>query len=428
MRKFMAKNPPRAFAFSLAGVLFYALGLCLLLATNAWSEDKAPYATQPIKIALLLPLTAKDETIRLVARDLYHAAQLALFDYNNPHIKLLVKDTKATPEGSQSAALKAINDGAQFLIGPLLGKTTKAAAAIAKQGNVPLLSFSTDSQVAEDGVYLFGHLYENNLTRIIKESSSQGLKRFVVLLPQNLYGEKILSSLRATVAEYGGQLVRTTFYDPNSQDYRKAVKDLTYYEERRLAMKNEKQRLMHENSQRAFDTLKNYEKRNIETFGSVPFDAILLAEGGTTLKSIAPLLSYFELSLHEVQLLGTGLWDNTDLDKEPSLLGGWYAAPPHENWNIFQKKFTAIYKNKPIRLSSLGYDSVSLAINLLSSTQEWQGSWKKMLTNPQGFWGIDGLVRLTPNGLNQRGLAVFQVTKKGSALVAPAPGSFFESQ
>jgi hypothetical protein len=43
------------------------------------------------------------------------------------------------------------------------------------------------------------------------------------------------------------------------------------------------------------------------------------------------------------------------------------------------------------------------------------------LTRTSGFAGTDGLVRLLPNGLSERGLAVLEVQKFGSTVVDGAP-------
>ena len=48
------------------------------------------------------------------------------------------------------------------------------------------------------------------------------------------------------------------------------------------------------------------------------------------------------------------------------------------------------------------------------------------LTDPNGFAGIDGILRLTPNGLAERGLAVHEIRRKKTILVSPAPASFVE--
>ena len=46
------------------------------------------------------------------------------------------------------------------------------------------------------------------------------------------------------------------------------------------------------------------------------------------------------------------------------------------------------------------------------------------IQNPNGFTGVDGLFRFTPNGLVQRGLAVLEVEPQGAIVISPAPQSF----
>ena len=47
-----------------------------------------------------------------------------------------------------------------------------------------------------------------------------------------------------------------------------------------------------------------------------------------------------------------------------------------------------------------------------------------VLTNRDGFIGIDGLFRFLRNGQNERGLAVYQLTGSGTQVVSPAPRDF----
>jgi len=53
-----------------------------------------------VKVALLLPLTSSGNT-PAVAKALKQAAELALFDYDNPGVALVPKDTHGTPDGSR---------------------------------------------------------------------------------------------------------------------------------------------------------------------------------------------------------------------------------------------------------------------------------------------------------------------------------------
>ncbi len=74
-------------------------------------------STGTVKVALLLPLTASGST-PAVAKALKQAAELALFDFDNPNVSLVPKDTKGSPEGARLAAESAVQDGAELIIGP----------------------------------------------------------------------------------------------------------------------------------------------------------------------------------------------------------------------------------------------------------------------------------------------------------------------
>jgi len=46
------------------------------------------------------------------------------------------------------------------------------------------------------------------------------------------------------------------------------------------------------------------------------------------------------------------------------------------------------------------------------------------LTLPSGFSGIQGIFRLRPDGLSERGLAVMEIDGAGVRVIDPAPASF----
>ena len=71
-----------------------------------------------------------------MAKALKQAAELALFDFDNPIVSLIPKDTKGTADGARAAAESAMQDGAELIIGPLFAQEVAAAAPVARQGGV----------------------------------------------------------------------------------------------------------------------------------------------------------------------------------------------------------------------------------------------------------------------------------------------------
>src|SRR6476646_625726 len=119
-----------------AKVLLAGFAVSILLAACGGGSGPGPISpgvtgsTGTVKVALLLPLTGSGNTPS-VAKALKQAAELALFDFDNPAITLVPKDTKGTPDGTRAAAESALHDGAELIIGPLFAQEASAAAPVA---------------------------------------------------------------------------------------------------------------------------------------------------------------------------------------------------------------------------------------------------------------------------------------------------------
>ena len=77
------------------------------------------------------------------------------------------------------------------------------------------------------------------------------------------------------------------------------------------------------------------------------FDALLLPLGGDQLKQTARQIKAARAGAEQVQLLGSGLWDDTSTAGEPALYGGWFAASPLDQRRAFESRFQATYGRSP---------------------------------------------------------------------------------
>ena len=116
-----------------------------------------------VKVAILLPLTGRNATL---GQSMLQAAQLALFDMGNNNFTLIPRDTQGTAQGASIAASKAINDGAQLILGPLFSDSVRATQAIAKQHNVNVIAFSTDWTLADRQTFLMGFMPFSQVERV----------------------------------------------------------------------------------------------------------------------------------------------------------------------------------------------------------------------------------------------------------------------
>jgi branched-chain amino acid transport system substrate-binding protein len=370
-----------------------------------------------VPIGLLLPLSGRHAGL---GKSLLRAAQLAMFEVADENFVLLPQDTKGTPEGAVEAAQRAIEMGAQLLVGPVFGRSARAVAPLALKAAVNLIAFTNDRAAAAKGTFVFGFLPEDRVRRVVSYAVSQGIQRFAALIPDGSFGDRIAADYARAVGEAGGILVRTQRYSRGASSATEAVKQLGNYRQRRVALLAERGRLAQQDNAESRRALKRLEKN--ETLGDVPFDAVLLLETGQALRATAPLLPYYEIDTRKVRILGIDDWSSRSLRREPTLAGAWYAGPSPAAHADFAKRFTAVYKAPPHALAALAYDVTALAA--VKGGKGAGGFGLDQLTVESGFAGSVGLFRLRQDGLVEHRFAVIEVQPDGVKVVSPAPESF----
>lgn len=371
-----------------------------------------------IRVAVLLPFNSPRADIRSLSSSLYNAAQLALFEFNNPDILLMPKAT-GSEVAARAAATEAIRQGADLILGPLFAEEVSAIAPVARASGVPVVAFSSDITVAGDGVYLLSFPPDEDVNRIVDFAALNGLTKFASLTPQNDYGARVAAAFQKAVTDHGATVTDTASYPVTSTEAMNLpVQRIAHYGGRHgelVAKRNA--------AKAAGDaaTLKALENR--DTLGDVPYQAIFVPEGGERLRALAPLLPYYDIDPRKVKFLGTGLWDDRSLLNEPSLEGAWYTAPPPEAHDQFVARYARVYHDTPPRIASLAYDGVSLAVALSTHAPEDRFTVETM-THPDGFAGVDGIFRFMPDGRTERGLAVLEMHPTGPVVIDPAPVSF----
>ncbi|MGV8997590.1 MAG: penicillin-binding protein activator [Parvibaculaceae bacterium] len=371
-----------------------------------------------IRVALLLPFNSPKPETRALAASLYNSAQLALFEFNNPNILLMPKATGSAIAARQAAS-EAISEGADMILGPVFAEEVRAITPVARAAHVPVVAFSSDSTVAGEGVYLLSFPPEAEISRIVDFAVLNGITKFASLTPQDDYGARVGAAFAKSVADHGSKLTDSATYPTTSIEAMNVpVQRVAHYSGRHADLVTKKSQLA-----AAGDTAGLAALGNVDAIGDLPFQAILISDGGERLRAVAPLLPYYEVDPRKVKFLGTGLWDDKSLWSEPALDGGWYTAPPPEAHEQFVQRYTNIYHAAPPRIASLAYDGVSLAVALSQQPAETRFT-AATLTHTDGFAGVDGIFRFLPDGHTERGLAVLEIHPSGAVIIDPAPVSF----
>lgn len=372
----------------------------------------------PTRVALLLPLSGSEETL---GKALLDAAFLALFETGDEHLTLVPKDTKGTAEGARAATRAVLAEGVQLILGPVFSGSVKAAAGPARPEGINIIAFSTDRSVAGNGVYLLGFMPGQQVERVIQFALKKRLQRFAAIIPETAYGNTIANELDSAITRYGGQITQIERYEINGSDYDKPVRQLANYDYRKTLLLNKLKVLKSGDTVASQLELKRLKK--LDVLGPLDYQAVMIAEGGSRLRTLVPLLPFYDIDPSKVQFLGTGLWDDPTLGSEPALIGSWFAGPPPLTATLFSKRFQATYGYNPPRIASLAYDATALAaaLNLKNHSPDFSES---ALTQPSGFAGADGIFRFRPDGIADRGLAIIKITPDGLRVIDKAPRTF----
>lgn len=335
------------------------------------------------RIAMLLPLTGRAAAI---GQAMQQAAEMALFDSGGKDLALAAYDSGDTGDTAVEAYKRAQTDGAALILGPLFGASATAIAPLRRSDRINIISFSNDESVAQPGLWVMGIAAPPQVRRVVDHSISAGIRRFAVFAPRTAYGDQMARTLESQVAIRGGTLVATEFYDDGA-DLGAAT--------RRLA-----------------DASRDEGKL-----------AILVPVAPPRVTTVLAALAGAGIDSKAVQLIGTGVWDVPGIGSETMLQGAWYAAPDPARRADFERKFVATYGRPPQRLATLAYDAVGLAGQLARLKPGGDFS-AEALANPNGWYGVDGIFRLLPDGRTERGLAVIEIQGDRGLVVSPAPSTF----
>jgi ABC-type branched-subunit amino acid transport system substrate-binding protein len=337
-----------------------------------------------VRVGLILPLSAGGG-IGAAATAIRNAAELAMAEFDNPGLTLLVKDDRGDANTAREVTQQALAEGAELILGPLTAPSVQQASALTRSAGRPMIAFSSDTSVAQPGVYLLSFTPQSDVSRILGYAAGRGKKSVAALLPEGAFGNVIAAEYQQQIARLGltqGPLQR---YVPGRAG--EAAKALA---------------------------------------GQLSgVDSLLVTDLTAEMAKTADALS--AAGIRGVQLLGTGVWNDASVLQKSAVQGGWFAAPDAGGFNSFAERYRKRFNASPTRLATAGYDAVALAAAL----ERTQGSARftaATLTNPSGFGGQDGLFRFRADGTNERGLAVMQVTNRSAQKVSEPPQRFGAGQ
>ena len=343
-------------------------------------KQAKPVQAPAHKVGLLLPLSGPHKKL---GKGMLQAAEMALFEANHSSVTLVPQDTA---QGAHQAALKALDEGAEVLLGPIFATEVESVKPLLNARSVNLISFSTDQNVADKRTFILGFLPSQQIERVVLFAKQKGgLSKMAALIPDDPYGRQVAQTLKQLEAQGDIQLLGISHYTKGD--------------------------LLDGNpgNERIVEEVELYKKAGLE--------ALIVPEGGENLTHLVRILK----PMFPLKLLGSGQWDGPGTLRHASagLEGSLFASPLSQERQNFETRFQKAYGSQPPRIATLAYDATALAISLAD-----RGHTVQNIAFSEGFSGVDGLFRLTPAGLNERALAIMEVTAEGLKPMSPAPEGF----
>ena len=342
-----------------------------------------------VQVALLVPGGSGQASDELLARSLQNAARLAIADLGGTQVDLRVYNTAGQPAQAAAMAIKAVEEGAQIILGPVFAQEANAAGvAVAAQG-INVLAFSNNPDIAGNNVFVLGPTFDNTAARLASYAVRQGKSKIMIVHDRNTAGDLGRVAIQRGVTAAGGTVVATGSYEFSQNGVTAAAPGIASSAKSAGA-------------QAVFLTA--------DTAGALPLVSQLLADNG--------------LSSASVQFVGLTRWDiPTATLALPGVQGGWFALPDPALYAQYQSRYQAAFAEPPHPISGLAYDGIA-AIGALIKRNSAGAVSKASLTQGSGFIGVNGIFRLRGDGTNERGLAVAQIRGGQLVVVDAAPRSF----
>lgn len=339
------------------------------------------------RVALLVPGGSGNASDEILATSLINAARLAIDDLSGVTIDLAVYQTGARPDEARASALRAIDEGAEIILGPVFAQEANAAGVAVAGSNVNVLAFSNNPDIAGANVFILGPTFDNTARRLAGYAVRQGKSRIMIAHEQNTAGELGARAIRNGVAATGGIVVGTASYEFSQSGVALAAPEIAAQAKR-------------DGADALFLTA--------DSAGALPLLSQFLVDNGVDPRS--------------TRFLGLTRWDvPAETLGLPSLQGGWFTLPDPTLNAQFSARYQGRYGVPPHPIAGLAYDGIAAVGALLRQGKDLSAA---SLTQSAGFAGVSGIFRLRSDRTNERALAIAEVRDHRAAIIDNAPRRF----
>ena len=347
--------------------------------SNIWASEK-------IKIGLLVPITGKDSQI---GKSIIKSTRLAINKIGNPLIEIIPKDTKSNPEMTLKKAKELSDEEVKIVIGPVFNKNL---VYLDELKNMIFLSLTNKIVNNPNNIISAGINSTSQFNTISKFQKMNELKKTIILIPKESYMEEIEEGIKQSKM----MSQKVYYYDVEPTKLTKQIEKITKYRIRKNNLKYEIKRIEESNVSNKEKKIENLKKK--DTLGRLNFDSVIISDFDESLKSIITSLLYTDVSPKNVYFLTLNQWFDETLLKEENLQPIFFPSINKENYDLFLENYYKKFNEYPNQLSFLSYDLVGLVYYLI--VQNNFTIDKKMFLKESMFKGKIGIFEVKDNKIN----------------------------
>ena len=176
------------------------------------------------RIALLLPLTGPIAASAEAVRDGFFSAY---YEGADARPSARIYDTGATADTLMAAYRQALDDGAEFIVGPLRREDVATLAADGRPA-VPVLALNylDPGHSAPFNFFQWGLSPEDEARQAAERAITDREYRAVAMVPEGEWGDRVLRAFRDRLTQLGGTVVDSRVYSTAERDYSDPIQEL----------------------------------------------------------------------------------------------------------------------------------------------------------------------------------------------------------
>ncbi|MHB8481719.1 MAG: penicillin-binding protein activator [Nitrospiria bacterium] len=364
-----------------------------------------------IIIGVLVPSLKKAEEFTDQVID---GINLALWDYQKPanddSIGVVFKELGNQPDKNVAETEAFLKEyGPKAIIGPLLSREFESMSGLADKYSVPFITpTATHPGITTRSRFLFRNALTNGVQA--KEIADYaiarpGLKRFVILYPDNSYGEELSKAFSDEAARLGGEVIAVASYPPAATDFSSQIKYLINTDLSKYGVEGDK------------TETKNFKNR-VKREYTPGFDALFLAGEGIKSGLIPSQLAFYDIT--GITFLGSSGWDSPDFLEAGGkyleggiFVDGFFIDSPLPAVSQFVGKYRQYFQRDPTLFSAQSYDAMQMILQAVKNGATTGSQIRNSLLGMAGFEGVSGTTHFRPDGEAEKKLFILQV-KNGS--------------